>query len=82
MGAVIFALIRPFLGYIIGVAALVSLATGFYFKARHDGVVAEKIKIEQEKRDAIQKANAARDHVRQLCTIQAVSNCPAEWFRD
>lgn len=81
MIALIWPLIRPLLGYIIGIIALLGVVSGFYWKARHDGVVAEKAKIEQEKKDAIQKANNARDHVRQLCGVK-ISLCPPEWFRD
>ena len=82
MIALLWPLIRPFIGYIIGVVALLGAVSGFYFKAKHDGVVAENAKIERQKEDAIAKANKAREHVSVLCSTRAVGNCPADWFRD
>lgn len=81
MAAIIWALVRPILGYLIGIVAVISLLTGVYFKIKHDAVVAEKAQIEKEKENAIEKATQARARVQMLCS-GAVPNCPAEWFRD
>lgn len=80
--AVLLKLLEPFIGYIVGALALVGVLSGFYFKIKHDAVVADRAKIEQEKVDAISKANEAREHVRELCGGSIRTSCPAEWFRD
>lgn len=82
MAEIIWAAAKPFLGYIIGVVAILGVVSGVYFKIKHDAVVEEKAKIEQEKQDAIKKANEARARVGILCGSGAVPNCPSEWFRD
>lgn len=68
----------------IGLAALALVGTigGFVYKIKHDAVVAERVKVEAEKRDAIRKAGEARDRVRELCIDKPVGCVPDDWFRD
>jgi hypothetical protein len=82
MMEILWPIVRPFLGYIVGVVALLGALSGFYFKAKHDGVVAEKAKIEQEKIDAIQKGNKARERIKQLCDGTPMQCGPSDWYRD
>jgi hypothetical protein len=79
---VLFALIRPFLGYIVGGVAIIGVLTGIYFKIRHDAQAEVLVKIEKEKTDAIQKASAARDRIRALCDSDPSKCVPDDWFRD
>lgn len=69
---------------IIGAAALALVGTvsGLYFKIRHDAVVEERAKVENEKRDAIGKAQDARRRIRELCDAGAAGCVPDDWFRD
>jgi hypothetical protein len=76
------ALIRPFLGYIIGGVAIAAVAGGVVLKIRHDAQADIIIKIEQEKSDAIDKARAARERIRDLCNLNPAGCVPDDWFRD
>lgn len=82
--AFLWPIIRPLLGYIVGIVALLGAVSGFYFKAKHDGVVLEKARIEREKVQAITKANKERDRIHDLCQNDPFkAKCtPDEWFRD
>lgn len=78
----IWTLIRPFLGYIVGTAAFVGVASGFYFKIKHDGVLKERARIEREKDVAIKKGTEARERIRTLCSNNPLQCVPQDWFRD
>lgn len=62
--------------------AVVGSATAVYFKIRHTAVVEERMKIEKEKVDAINKANAAKDILRRLCAERPDECVRDEWLRD
>ena len=68
----------------LGLAAVVGTVSGIYLKIRHDAVVEEKAKVENEKRKAISAAQAAKDAVRLKC-LSDPDQCLRsldEWFRD
>lgn len=65
------------------IAALgIAFAGGAYLKIRHDAQADIIARIEQEKADAIDKALAAREHIRDLCQRDAAGCVPDDWFRD
>lgn len=64
------------------VLALAGTGVGIVMKIRHDAVVAERAKVEAEKREAIQNANEVRDKIRARCLIDPATCVPDSWFRD
>lgn len=62
---------------------IAALVGGFILKIQHDERRAVLAKIEQEKSDAINKAQEARERLRDLCS-SAPADCvlPDNWFRD
>lgn len=69
------------IGLAVGLAVAGGL-TAVYFKIRHDAVVEERIKVEREKQDAINKANKAREILRDHCVADPKTCVPEEYFRD
>lgn len=70
-----------------GIIALAVLAIsggigGCVLKVKHDAVVAERVKVEKEKQDAISKAGKAVEALRNLCRVDPKNCVPDEWFRD
>lgn len=79
---ILLALIRPFLGYIIGGVAIAAIAGGVYLKIRHDAQAEIIERLEKDKANDIEKANAARKRIRDLCARDPAGCVPDEQFRD
>lgn len=67
---------------VLAVVAITGGIGGCVFKIKHDAVVAERAKIEQEKQDAINKAKKAVDILRDRCRADPATCVPDDWFRD
>ncbi len=69
--------------YVIGGLIVAGLLAGLYYKIRHDAQAALIVQIEKEKADAIEKARAARDRIRDLCARDP-AGCLSDngWWRD
>lgn len=68
--------------YVVGGLIVAALLGGFVLKIRHDAVRSERIRVEEINRDAIEKANAARDAVRAACDINPSACVRSDEFRD
>jgi uncharacterized membrane protein len=70
-------------GLIVGAIGLVVASyEAFTWKIAHDAVQVERVRVEKEKVDEINKATEARNRLRDLCE-RAPTNCvPDEWFRN
>jgi hypothetical protein len=82
MIAIIATFLRPFLNYIVVGAIVSALAGGFILKTRHDAVLRERTKVEQEKTHAINQAREAREALRDRCIIDPAGCLPDSWLRD
>lgn len=62
--------------------AIVGGGTAIYFKIGHNAVLRERAKVEQEKQNAIQKVDRAKDILRAICD-KSPDNCVSDdWLRD
>jgi type VI protein secretion system component VasK len=77
----IWELIKPIVAYIVLALLIIVGVVAWHYKAEHDGIVYEKARIEQEKKDAITKADAARNRVKELCKGNPLQCSPSD-FRD
>lgn len=82
MGSLIWAVVRPYVGYLIGAIAIAGLATGWIMKIKHDEKVRVLARVEREKEDAIKTATKARERVRKLCDATPLQCGPSDWYRD
>jgi hypothetical protein len=75
-------LLSPLYRWAIGALVIAALLGGFIIKQRHNAVVAERARVEQEKQDAIKKADEARERVRAACEHAPDKCVPDDWHRD
>lgn len=60
---------------------IAALFGGYTLKQRHDAVIAERARVEQENQDAIQKANEARERLPVDCERSTDCGLP-DHFRE
>ena len=64
------------------VGVLTGAGSFIYGKGAYDAAVASAAKIEKEKADAINKANAARERLRRSFDRNPANGVPDRWLRD
>lgn len=75
-------LISPIGRWVAGALIIAALLGGVYLKIRNDAQAEVIVRIEKEKTDAINTANAARDRLRTVCNSAPDKCLPDDWFRD
>ena len=67
----------------VGGLALLTAGYGvWHYRVAHAAAQAALAKVELEKQDAIEKALAARNRIRDLCDRDPSGCVPDDWFRD
>lgn len=68
--------------YVIGGLLIAAIAGGVILKIRRDAVLAERARIEETNREAIDKAREARDNARAACDSNPANCVPDDEYRD
>lgn len=66
----------------LAVVAAAGSIGGCVLKIKHDAVVAERVRVEKEKQDAIDDANKAKERLRRACDSNPDQCVRDDWFRD
>jgi hypothetical protein len=75
-------LLTPLWRWAIAGVVVAAVLGGVLIKIQHDAVAVERARVEQEKADAVKKANEARERLRDACDRDASACVPEDNYRD